>query len=133
MDLLRKTLVIETPGESIAYLTDFLLDEPSMERLLEFLRGCRTLICEGQYRHADLELARRNFHMTSVLSATLAQRAGAEELVLFHLSSRYEPRDWIEMLQEAREIFPNTRFSPHWNLEEGAEPGAAATDLQTIS
>ena len=119
MDELRKALIAETPGESIAYLTDFLLDESAMERLSGALHGCRTIICEGQYRHADLELARKNFHMTTVLAATLAQRAQVEELVLFHVSDRYEPADWREMLREARQIFPNVRYPAQWSLEAG--------------
>ncbi len=90
LDELKGALVIETPGESIAYLTDFLLDEPAMERLSNSLSGCRTIICEAQYRHADVELARKNFHMTTVLTATLAQRAQVGELVIFHLSDRYK-------------------------------------------
>jgi ribonuclease Z len=115
VDELRKGLIVETPGDSIAYLTDFLLDEPAIERLTDALRGCQAIICEGQYRHADVELARKNFHMTTVLSATLAQRAQVEELVLFHLSDRYERADWVEMLREARQVFPNTHYPSQWS------------------
>jgi ribonuclease Z len=116
MNELRKALLVETPGESVAYLTDFLLDELAIERLSRALQGCGTIFCEGQYRHADLDLARKHFHMTTVLSATLAQRAGVSKLVLFHLSARYQPEDWLEMLREARQIFPNTHYPPHWSL-----------------
>lgn len=118
---LRERLIVETPGDSIAYLTDFLLDEPAMERLTDALRGCRVMICEGQYRHADIELARKNFHMTTVLAATLAQRAQVEELVLFHLSDRYPRADWLEMLREARQVFPKAAYPQHWNLDLSAE------------
>jgi ribonuclease Z len=118
LEELRNRLLIETPGDSIAYLTDFRLDDLAMERLSEILKGCGTIVCEGQYRHADLELARKNFHMTTVQSATLARCAGVEKLVLFHLSSRYERRDWLEMLHEARQIFPNTHYPAHWQLDE---------------
>jgi ribonuclease Z len=128
MDKLRKALIVETPGDSIAYLTDFLLDEPAMERLIDPLRGCRVMICEGQYRHADVELARKNFHMTTVLSATLAQRAQVEELVLFHLSDRYERTDWGEMLREAQQVFPKAQYPPQWGLDVGARPRASADD-----
>jgi len=114
---LRRDLLIETLGDSIAYLTDFRLDDAASDRLTQVLRGCRTLVCEGQYRHADLELARRHHHTTTVQTATLAARAGVEELILFHLSERYSREGWIEMLQEARRIFPNTRCPPHWGLE----------------
>ncbi len=45
-DLYRK-LIVETRGESIAYLTDFLLDDAAMHRLTKILRHCDTIICEG--------------------------------------------------------------------------------------
>jgi len=113
---LRSALITETPGDSIAYLTDFLLDEAAIVRLSEALTDCNTIICEGQYRHSDLDLAKKNFHMTTVLSATLAKRANVKELILFHLSDRYEPTVWAEMLEEARQVFPNTRYPGQWQL-----------------
>jgi ribonuclease Z len=113
-------LLTETLGDSVAYHTDFLLDEPGIERLVEALQGCRTVVCEAQYRHADLALAQKHFHATATLSATVAQRAQVEELILFHVSVRYQPSDWIEMLREARQIFPRTRYPDHWKLETGA-------------
>ncbi len=120
IDELRQKLIVETPGESIAYLTDFLLDDRAMERLSQVLRGCDTVVCEGQYRHSDLELAKKNFHMTTVQAATLAERASVRQLVLFHLSDRYESEDWVEMLHEARRIFPNTQYPADWKLADGA-------------
>ena len=63
---LREALIIETQGESIAYLTDFLLDETAMASLADMLTGVTTIVCEAQYRHSDVDLARRNCHMTSV-------------------------------------------------------------------
>lgn len=114
LDTLRQTLLVSTPGDSIAYLTDFLLDEAAIDSLSDWLRDCRTLVCEAQYRHADLELARKHCHMTTALTAELARRSAVGELVLFHLSSRYEPPVWNEMLTEARMIFPKTRFSDSW-------------------
>jgi ribonuclease Z len=60
-----------------------------MGRRSDRLHGWWTLICEGQYRHSDLERARKNLHMTTVQSATLARRAQAGELVLFHSPDRY--------------------------------------------
>ncbi|HYF65499.1 MAG TPA: MBL fold metallo-hydrolase, partial [Herpetosiphonaceae bacterium] len=113
---LRARLVVETPGDSLAYLTDFRLDEAAAERLAPWLAGCGTLICESQYRAADEELARRNFHMTATAAAGLARRAGAGRLVLFHLSDRYRGHEWAEMLAEARAIFPATSFADHWDI-----------------
>ena len=57
---LRESLVKTTPGDSIAYLTDFRMDEAALARLSVFLRNCTTVVCECQYRHEDLDLAERN-------------------------------------------------------------------------
>lgn len=120
LERLRGELIVETEGDSIAYLTDFILDAPAIETLSAVLTGCRTVVCEGQYRHADLELAERNHHMTTVQAATLAARAGVERLILFHLSERYRAGEWMEMLEEARQIFPNTAYPEHWQVVEEA-------------
>ena len=117
---LREELIVESPGESVAYLTDFRLDEPAMELLTEAVRGCRAIICEGQYRHADLELAGKNYHMTTVQAAQLAKRAEVGELVLFHLSERYDRQGWVEMLEEAREVFGGACYPGGWGLFGGA-------------
>lgn len=113
---LQDLLLIESPGSAVAYLTDFLLDEQAMDRLAPALQGVDTVVCECQYRQADHELARKNFHMTTTQVATLAQRAGVGQLVLFHLSDRYQPPEWREMLAEARAVFPATALPAHWAL-----------------
>ncbi len=114
---LRSRLLVTSPGEAAAYLTDFLLDDLAFSRLEVALNGCRLLVCESQYVQADSELAVRNHHMTALGAATLAARAGLRELVLFHVSDRYADDDWAGLLAEARTIFPNTRFPARWNLE----------------
>ncbi len=59
---LRDQLLTTTPGESIAYLTDFYLDDKAEEdSLVQFLQGCQTIICENNYADEDIELARKNY------------------------------------------------------------------------
>ena len=111
---LRRELLTETPGQSLAYLTDFILNQPAQERLANILRGCAVMICESQYRHADRDLAERNYHMTATQVAETARLAGVQQLVLFHLSDRYSKDEWIALLNEARAIFPNTTFPTGW-------------------
>ena len=113
---LRQSLLVETSGDAVAYLTDFLLDDATIDRLAPKLVGCRAVICESQYRESDIELAHRNFHMTTQRSALLAKRAEVDQLILFHLSDRYQPSEWNEMLAEAKEVFPNTVFPSKWSL-----------------
>src|SRR5262245_16549281 len=62
---LQEALLTVTPGDSVAYLTDFLLDAAAADRLAEALQSVGTVVCESQYRHVDVELARRNYHMTA--------------------------------------------------------------------
>ena len=111
---LQEVLRTTTDAESIAYLTDFWPSEADLARLEASLRGVTTVVCECQYRQADGELARKNFHMTTGLAATIARRAGVGRLVLFHLSDRYRPEEWPALLAEARAIFPSSDFPEHW-------------------
>ena len=113
---LRRELVTQMPGDSLAYLTDFLLDADAMARLVPALRGVQTIVCESQYLAADAELARRHHHLTAPQAAELARAAGAGTLILFHVSDRYSPDGWRAMLAEARAVFPNTHFPAHWNI-----------------
>lgn len=124
--VLREQLLAVTPGDAVAYLTDFLLDESALARLEAALAGVRAIVCESQYRHDDLELAVRNRHMTAKLAATVAARAGAQELVLFHVSDRYAPDGWAALLEEARAVFPNARFPAHWELARSSGEGVNA-------
>ena len=57
--------------------------------------------------------------MTSTQVARLASRAGVGRLVLFHLSDRYRPEGWGELLAEARAVFPHTDFPGHWVVPAG--------------
>jgi len=115
---LREKLMNVKPGDSIAYLTDFRLDTASRPALLHMLRGCRLLVCENQYRNADEELAAKNFHMVARDAAQLAVDAQAEELVIFHVSSRYTPAGWAAQLAEVCEVFPAASYPPHWRMTQ---------------
>jgi ribonuclease Z len=116
LDGLRSQVISETPGEAIAYLTDFLLDDTAMARLGPFLAGVGTIICESQYLHQDIEYAVRNRHLTSVQAAQLALAVGANQLCLFHLSERYDRQQCQQLLAEAQAIFVNTSFPQHWGI-----------------
>jgi ribonuclease Z len=57
--------------------------------------------------------------MNTRLTAELAREAGVGQLLVFHLSSRYAPDNWSDMLREAQAIFPRTGFPSTWKLEKG--------------
>jgi ribonuclease Z len=110
---LRKNMMKTSKGMNIAYLTDFVWENNSKEKLINFLNDCEVLICESQYSKEDSELAKTNYHLTTLQAAALAKEAGVKRLILFHLSERYQT-DFKKLLDEAREIFPDTFFPEEW-------------------
>ncbi len=113
---LRDSLVSETPGDSLAYLTDFLLDEAATTYLADVLQGCGTMVCEAQYRNSDRELSLKNFHMTTGTVGELARQADVGRLLLLHLSQRYSPHEWREMLTEVQAVFPRASYAETWQI-----------------
>ena len=113
---LREKLLRETPGESIAYLTDFLLDDGAIDRLAGPLANCSVMVCESQYLHADQALATKNFHMTATRVATLAAKAQVQRLVLMHVSDRYVGEELQAMLADARQVYPGAEFPADWGI-----------------
>jgi ribonuclease Z len=115
---LRNRLLTTRPGDSVAYLTDFLLNTNAEEdRLVNFLLGCRTLVCENNYRDRDADLARKSYHMTSSDVARLATRVQPDKLVLFHVSDRYTVQEWQEQREEVRKRFDRAAFPEEWGIE----------------
>jgi ribonuclease Z len=112
---LKKQLLTETPGDSIAYLTDFILRTPEDEtNLVHFLKDCRTLVCENNYANAEANLAEKNNHMTSSGVANLATKVNPDHLILFHLSDRYTEEGWLAQLAEVQKTFPKAEFPASW-------------------
>lgn len=94
-----------TPAVSYAYCSDTLYTE----RIVPLIEGANLLYHEATYAH-DLEhQARQTFHSTARQAATIAQKAQVEQLIIGHFSSRYN--DETVLLNEAREIFPNTQLA----------------------
>lgn len=113
---LRNDLLNISKGGSLAYFTDFLLNDEEISELSNRMSSIDVIVCEGQYRHSDLELAQKNYHMTTVYSARLAKKLNAKQMVLFHLSDRYTCDEWTEMMNESKNIFLNTYFPENWEL-----------------
>ena len=116
VEQLREQLMVETVGDSVAYLTDFRLDDETLAKLTTFLRGCQTLVCENNYANCDADLAARNYHMVSRDVARLADAIQPERLILVHLSDRYTAPGWRLQLEEVHRVFPRSYFPDDWHL-----------------
>ncbi|MBP3041464.1 ribonuclease Z [Bacillaceae bacterium Marseille-Q3522] len=66
------------------------------------------LVHEATFAKADHDLAHEYFHSTTAQAAELAKKAAVRRLCLTHISSRYDRKEWKILLNEAKEIFPNT-------------------------
>jgi ribonuclease Z len=83
-------VVIETPGERLAYVTDIRRSPGNDRRVLELARGADHLFCEAAFLERDADHAARKHHLTARQAGELGRLAGARRLAIFHFSPKYE-------------------------------------------
>jgi ribonuclease Z len=81
-------------------------DTAFSETIVPIIEGVDLLYHEATFGRADAARAAETFHSTAQQAATIARKANAGKLVIGHFSARYPNEDVL--LQEAREIFPQT-------------------------
>jgi len=100
---LRERLVVETPGQKIAYVVDTIFSRENMARITELARGADIFFCESLFLDADRDQATKRYHLTARQAASLALAAGVTRLETFHFSPRYE-RDPQPLRAEAQAV-----------------------------
>ncbi len=90
------------PGRKIVYTGD---TRPS-DKIVELARGADVLIHDSTLSDELTEKAAENAHSTPTEAAEVAKRAGVKQLVLIHVSPRYE--DDSVLLKQAKKVFQNT-------------------------
>jgi len=94
-------------GESFVYCTDTIFSE----RAVELSKNVDLLVHESTFSDKDEAMAFEKLHSTTTMAAKTALLSNAKKLVLTHLSPRYTPKSSvkpIDLLNEAKQIFPNT-------------------------
>lgn len=86
-------------------------DTRCLPELADTLKGFDVLVHEATFASDQEEMAYNYFHSTVKQAASLAKEAGVKELILNHISSRYQGKAVQQLLAEARDIFPNTTIS----------------------
>ncbi|MCO0596474.1 ribonuclease Z [Peribacillus butanolivorans] len=66
------------------------------------------LVHEATFSAEETEMASAYFHSTTVQAAETAMKAGAKQLILTHISSRYTLEDSERLKEESKAIFANT-------------------------
>ncbi|MGE0625636.1 MAG: MBL fold metallo-hydrolase [Pseudomonadales bacterium] len=89
---LAEALVVASPGERLAYATDFADTAENRHRLSELADGADLFFCEATFCAADAAQAQETRHLTVRACAEIARAAKVERLVPFHFSKRYTRR-----------------------------------------
>ena len=111
---LREKILRKKPGESVAYATDYVWEQDTVDSLIRMISGSDLFISEATYIEEDADLARRHYHVTAKQAAQIAQRANVGRLYLFHVSKRYEKTGLDVVLKQAKEYFKECYFSEDW-------------------
>jgi ribonuclease Z len=106
---LRDGLVIETPGQKVAYVVDTLFSPSNAARIVRLARDADLFYCEAPFLDEDIEQATRRYHLTARQAGALARAARARRLAVFHFSPRYEGR-YGDIVAEAHEEFEGQRM-----------------------
>jgi ribonuclease Z len=75
---------------------------------LALAQDADVLVHEATFSAEDGVQADEFYHSSTTGAATVAKEANVGQLILTHISSRYQGEDCAMLLQEAQEIFPNT-------------------------
>lgn len=86
-------------------------DTRYIPELEQFVRSSEVLIHEATFDAKMNDLARDYYHSTTEQAATLAKNSDVKALILTHISSRYQEKDYHQLLEEAKRIFPNTMLA----------------------
>jgi ribonuclease Z len=86
-------------------------DTRKCQAALELAQKADLLVHEATFAADDGGLAHDYFHSTTEHAAQTAQEAGAKKLCLTHISSRYDRDAALELLLQARTVFPETEIA----------------------
>jgi ribonuclease Z len=98
-----RDLVVATPGQRIAYLTDFGDTPGNRAAAVALAQGADTLFIEAPFLAADASIAADRMHMTTRAAGEIACAAGVRRLEPMHLSPRYAGREaeWLAEVEAA--------------------------------
>jgi len=84
----------------------YCLDTAYYEKIIPIIEGVDLLYHEATFSHEDIMRAKETYHSSARQAALIAQAAQVKKLVIAHFSARVTDENIL--LNEAREVFPNT-------------------------
>ena len=87
---LRDRLIVVTPGQKLAYVTDTIFNRANAARVVTLVDGADVFFCESLFLDQDRDEAAKRYHLTARQAGTLARMADVKRLQVFHFSPRYD-------------------------------------------
>ncbi|MBQ0039131.1 MAG: ribonuclease Z [Treponema sp.] len=94
-------------GRKFSFVTDTMY----LPTIAQEVKDSDLLICEGMFADDCEDQAKEKKHMTARQAATIARDANAKRMAIIHYSPRYNDKDLDVLLQQAREVYPETRLT----------------------
>ncbi|WP_054955799.1 ribonuclease Z [Paenibacillus dakarensis] len=126
---LKRGESVETNDGRIIHAADVLLapkkgrivtilgDTRPCENIVPLAKDADLLVHEATFMHELEDIAHEYYHSTALQAAKAAAEAGVKMLMLTHFSSRYKDIEHLQpLLEEAKEVFPNTRLAEDFGL-----------------
>jgi ribonuclease Z len=129
-DTLARELIIDHPGQRIAYVVDTRFDAENARRVVDLGRDVDLLYAEARFLHVDREEADKRHHLTARQSGFLARVAGARRLEVFHFSPRYQGMAQAFHLEAQAEFRGETRLEETEPWIAQLARGASDAELQ---
>lgn len=101
---LSKRIALISSGQKITYIVDVVYDNENAAKIVEFAHEADHLFIEAAFLHADVDIARRKYHLTARQAGTLAREARVKQFTIFHFSPRYTDAAHL-LQQEAQQAF----------------------------
>lgn len=92
-------------GRTIAIISD----TRYIEKSIEVAKNADVLVHESTFSESEAKLAKNYYHSTCMQAAEVAKKAQVDKLLLTHISARYAGKNAIELQNETREVFANTK------------------------
>jgi len=100
-------------GKKISFILDTLLTE----NCYKAAKDADLLIAEATYADEEKQLAKERKHLTASQSALIAKKSKVKQLILSHISQRYDCREDL-LLSEAKKHYKNTTIAKDFDRVE---------------
>jgi ribonuclease Z len=107
---LARELIVDQPGQRVAYVVDARFDPENARRIVALARDADILYSEARFLDQDRDEADKRYHLTARQAGFLARAAGVRRLEVFHFSPRYQGMAQAFRAEAQAELTGKTRL-----------------------